>query len=57
MNQRVKKTVKKRLQGASESKQKEFIAQLVLNEFDVFYNRIKEITESAKEAFENCDIQ
>ena len=52
MTQRVKKTVKKSLQGKSESKQKEFIAQLVLNEFDVFYNRFKEITESAKEAFE-----
>ena len=57
MIQRVKKTVKIRLQGASESKQKEFMAQLVLNEFDVFYNRFKEITESAKDAFENCDFQ
>ena len=53
MTQRVKKS----LQGASESKQKEFIAQLVLNEFDEFYNRFKEITESAKDAFENCDFQ
>ena len=57
MTQRVKKTVKKSLQGVSESKQKEFIAQLVLNEFDKFYNRFKEITESAKDAFENCDFQ
>ena len=45
MTQRVKKTVKKSLQGKSESKQKEFIAQLVLKEFDEFYNRFKEITE------------
>ena len=56
MTQRVK-TVKKSLQAASEGKQKEFIAQLVLNEFDEFYNRFKEITESAKDAFENCDYQ
>ena len=57
MTQRVKKTVIKRLQKASESKQKELMAQLVLNEFDEFYNRFKEITESAKDAFENCDFQ
>ena len=56
MIQRVK-TVKRSLQGASEGKQKEFIVQLVLNEFDEFYNRFKEITESAKNAFENCDFQ
>ena len=57
MTQRFKKTVEKSLEGASESKQKEFVAQLVLNEFDEFYNRFKEITESAKDAFENCDFQ
>ena len=57
MTQRVKKSIKKRFQGSSESKQKDLIAQLVLNEFDVFYNRYKEITESAKNAFENCDFQ
>ena len=57
MDQRVKNTVKKRLHGAPESKQKDFFAQLVLNEFDVFYSRYKEITESAKDAFENCDFQ
>ena len=39
------------------SNHKDFIAQLVLNEFDEFYNRFKEITESAKDAFENCDFQ
>ena len=44
MTQRVKKSIKKRFQGSSESKQKDFIAQLVLNEFDVFYNSYKEIT-------------
>ena len=57
MTQRIKKTVKKSLQGKSESKQKKIIAQLVLNEFDVFYKKFKEITESAKDAFENCDFQ
>ena len=57
MTQRVKKSIKKRFQGSSESKQKDFIAQLVLNEFEVFYNSYKEITESAKDAFENCDFQ
>ena len=57
MTQRVKKTVKKSLKGKSESKQKNIIAQLVLNEFDVCYNKFKEITESAKDAFENCDFQ
>ena len=57
MTRRVKKTVKNSLRGASESKQKEFMAQLVLKEFDAFYNRFKEITESAKDAFENCDFQ
>ena len=57
MTQRVNKTLKRRFQGSSESKQKDFIAQLVLNEFDVFYNSYKEITESAKDAFENCDFQ
>ena len=57
MTQRVKKTVKKSMQGISESKQREFMARLVLNEFDEFYSRFKEITESAKDAFENCDFQ
>ena len=57
MTQGVKKSIKKRFQGSSESKQKEFITKLVLNEFDVFYNRYKEITESAKDAFEKCDFQ
>ena len=57
MTQRVKKSIKKRFQGSSESKQKDFIAQLVLNEFEVFYYSYKEITESAKDAFENCDFQ
>ena len=57
MTRRVKKTDKNSLRGTSESKQKEFMAQLVLNEFDAFYNRFKEITESAKDAFENCEFQ
>ena len=57
MTRRVKKTVKISLRGASESKQKEFMAQLVLNEFDAFYNGFKEITESAKGAFEKCNFQ
>ena len=42
---------------ASESIQKDLIAQLVMSEFNAFYERYKEITESAKEAFENCDFQ
>ena len=42
---------------ASESIQKDLIAQLVMSEFKAFYERYKEITESAKEAFEKCDFQ
>ena len=57
MTQRVKKSIDKNFQEASESKQKDLIAQLVMSEFNAFYERYKEITESAKEAFENCDFQ
>ena len=57
MTRRVKKTVKNSLRGASECKQREIMARLVLNEFDAFYNRFKEITASAKDAFENCEFQ
>ena len=57
MTQRVKKSIDKNFQEASESKQKHLIAQLVMSEFNVFYERYKDITESAKEAFENCDFQ
>ena len=57
MTQRVKKSIDKNFQEASESKQKNLIAQLVMSEFNAFYERYKEITESAKEAFENCDFQ
>ena len=35
---------------SSLNNQKDYFANLVLNEFDVFYNRYKKITESAKEA-------
>ena len=57
MTQRVKKSIDKNFQEASESKQKDLIAKLVMREFNAFYERYKEITESAKEAFENCDFQ
>ena len=43
--------------GEPESKLKDLIAHLVLEEFDAFYSRYKEIAESAKEAFESCDFQ
>ncbi|GIT71723.1 MAG: hypothetical protein Ct9H300mP28_15370 [Pseudomonadota bacterium] len=57
MTQRINKNpLKKRFKGASESKQKDFIAQFGLNEFEVFYNIIKRLKESAKDAFENCDF-
>ena len=57
MTQRVKKTIDKNFQEASESKQKDLVAQLVMSEFGAFYERYKEITESAKDAFEKCDFQ
>ena len=57
MTQRVKKSIDKNFQEESEIKQKYLIAQLVMSEFNAFYERYKEITESAKEAFENCDFQ
>ncbi|GIT71996.1 MAG: hypothetical protein Ct9H300mP28_18100 [Pseudomonadota bacterium] len=45
------------MQGASEGKQKEFIAQLVLMSFYEFYNRFKELQNQQRGAFENCDFQ
>ena len=57
MTQRVKKSIDKNFHETSEIKQKNLIAQLVMSEFNAFYERYKEITESAKEAFENCDFQ
>ena len=44
MTQRVKKSIDKNFQVASESKQKNLIAQLVMSEFNAFYERYKEIT-------------
>ena len=57
MTYRVKKSIDKNFHEAPEIKQKKLIAQLVMSEFNAFYERYKEITESAKEAFENCDFQ
>ena len=43
MTQRVKKSIDKNFKEASESKQKDLIAQLVLSEFDTFYETYIEI--------------
>ena len=57
MTQRVKKSIDKNFHETLEIKQKNLIAKLVMSEFNAFYERYKEITESAKKAFENCDFQ
>ena len=57
MTKRVKKTFKKKFHVEPENNQEDLIAHLILKEFDEFYVRYKEITESAKEAFESCNFQ
>ena len=45
------------IEKASDSKKIELLAQWALCEFDLFYSRFQEITESAKTAFETRDYQ
>ena len=45
------------IEKASDSKKIELLAQWTLCEFDLFYSRFQEITESTKTAFETRDYQ
>ena len=55
MNRRHNGNFKALIEKADQEKKLELLVQWTLSEFDLFYTRFNEITESAKSAFEKKD--
>ncbi len=55
MNRRHNRNFKALIEKADQEKKLELLVQWTLSEFDLFYTRFNEITESAKTAFEKKD--